>query len=328
MHADGTDLTQLTTYNYNADPVMAPDGRRIAYRSVPGGIVNSPDVDSRIYEGKYNIWVISVDGAQAWQLTDSEVVRGLPTWSPDSQRVAFSEGEGENSILVEIEVDSRARREMVTGASMPRYRPGGNGIGYVTPQGGLAWIDRDSAVHSIVAAETLPAETSVHDFDWMPDGEHVVYTLADETERMRPTTLGIRYSVWVARADGSDARQLAEALHDVQVSPDGQVIAAVKGSGFGDACIVDRQLAFLLPAPDLRSARTLGVTTFDGYPAIDQDHSFYLSGSVSWVSDRLVLARFLLTCAADYGIAGRYVVDPVGGEMMQVTGMEFLSGYE
>ncbi len=38
MHVDGTHPVQITTYNYNADPVLSPDHRRIAYRSAPASI--------------------------------------------------------------------------------------------------------------------------------------------------------------------------------------------------------------------------------------------------------------------------------------------------
>jgi len=65
VRADGSGLQQLTDYRYNADPVLSPDGRRIAYRSVPSSITSLPEPGPRLADGYYNIWVITSDGTQA-----------------------------------------------------------------------------------------------------------------------------------------------------------------------------------------------------------------------------------------------------------------------
>jgi len=119
LRLDGTHLTQLTTYRYNADPVLSPDRQRVAYRSVPSSITSLADPRPHLSQGYFNIWVITVDGEQAWQLTSSEMQRSVPVWSPDSNKVAFTAGP--DGLLVEIEVDTQARREIAQGASAPRY---------------------------------------------------------------------------------------------------------------------------------------------------------------------------------------------------------------
>jgi Tol biopolymer transport system component len=325
MRADGTQLVQLTSYRYNADPVLSPDGERIAYRSVPASITSLSDPGERLYEGSYNVWVITSDYSQAWQLTSSEEQRGVPVWSPDSQKVAFNEGT--DGLLVEAEVDTGLRREIVRGASAPRYRPDGEGIGYVSADGGLAWMDSVGAAHTIVPAVALPAHTSVKDFDWLPDGGRVVYTLADASERQGDTTLGIEYSLWIAQADGSNPLKLADDARDARVSPDGHTIAALQGSGWYDACFVDQGLVFLLLATDLASARRVGLDGFEGYPQTSVDQSFYplseagliAAANVTWLSERLALGNFGLTCTTDPGVAGKYLIDPVAGRIVQIT---------
>jgi hypothetical protein len=317
MYLDGTHSLQLTTYRYNADPVLSPDRQHIAYRSVPSSITSLPDPGPRLGEHNYNIWVIATDGTQARQLTSSELWRGVPVWSPDSQRVAFVEGS--EGLLVEIQVDTQERRENVRGASWPRYRPDGNGIAYITMEGGLVWLDNTGTVHSVIPAETLPENIRVLDFDWLPDSEHIVFTLSERKATYAGATLGFEYAVWAVQADGSALIKLADDLHDVRISPDGQVIAALEGSGYADACFVDQRLRFLLLAPDLTSARQVEIENFAGYPPIDRDQTFYPVSTINWVSNRLALGSFDLTCTTDPKDAGRYVIDALDQSLHQVT---------
>ncbi len=314
---DGSYYNQLTTYGYNADPVVSPDNQLIAYRSVPASITTLPDPGSLLYSGQYNIWVITFDGAQAWKLTDSATPRSLPSWSPDSRKVAFSEGEA--GALVEVEVAAQTRRELLAaGGQDPRYRPDGNGIGYITVGGGLAWMDSAGSVRALVDDATLPPLTAVHDFDWLPDGTAVVYTLADERERIEGTTIGIKYSVWSLTLAGPAPIKLADGVHNVQVSPDGQTIAAQAGSGFGDACFVDLQATFLFLAPDRTSASLISVADFAGLPAVSPDGVFYPMSKVVWVSAYQAVGQFSLTCTADTTAPGVYEIDVSARQMTQL----------
>ena len=272
----------------------------------------------KLQAGYYNIWVITVDGTQAWQLTNSELSRSVPVWSLDSRKLAFTEGP--NSMLVEIEVDTQSRREIIP--ATPRYQPNGNGIGYIMAGGGLAWVDTTGGIHTLVPTVTLPMSTTVHDFDWMPNGQHVVYTLADESERHRPTTLGIKYSVWIVQASSLATTKLTGPSfgdpHNLQVSPDGRVVAAKVGSGFYDAGMVDLYRAFLYLAPDFKSAQVVTVEHFQGRP---NKGDFYPVSDARWISSRLVLARFSIAGFPPTAVdkEGTYLIDPIARRMVQIT---------
>jgi Tol biopolymer transport system component len=327
MRVDGTHLNQLTTYGYNSDPVLSPDRKRIAYRSVPKSITSSANPGDKLQAGYYNIWVITVDGTQAWQLTNSELSRSVPVWSPDSKKVAFSEGP--NSMLVEIEVETQSRREIIPAA--PRYQPNGKGIGYITSGGGLAWIDNAGSIITLVPTTTLPISTTVMDFDWLPNGQHVVYTLVDKTKQ-RWGNLGTRYSVWIVRADGSFPVRLTtpddykEGLHSIQVSPDGRIISALAGSGYGDVCSVDLWTVFLLLAPDRASAQIINFQDFDRQPLMetpapseDFPKMFFPTTDVTWISSRLAFATYDVTCTTNPMEKGTYLIDPIARRIVQIT---------
>ncbi len=314
---DGSYYNQLTTYGYNADPVSSPNSQFIAYRSVPASITTLPDPGSLLYSGQYNIWVITVDGLQVWKLTDSEMIRSVPSWSPDSQSVIFSEGD--EGRLVEVEVAAQTRRELLAqGGEAPRFHPGGNGVGYITNDGDLAWLDRAGSIRLLVDVAALPPLTTVRDFDWLPDGTAVVYTLADERERIDGTTVGIKYSAWLLRLDSSPPVKLADEAHNVRVAPDGQTLAVQTGSGFFDACGVDLQTAFLSLAPGQPAANLIALTDFAGLPTLTLDSTFYPTSEAVWVSGRLAVAQFSLTCTPDTSASGIYLLDISSQQLTQI----------
>lgn len=81
--ADGTDIKPLFPKSlkqgeqsgYNAESVISPDGKRVVFTSDRGG-----DLD---------IWVMSIDGTHAKQLTHTLGYDGGPWWSPDGKKICF-----------------------------------------------------------------------------------------------------------------------------------------------------------------------------------------------------------------------------------------------
>ncbi len=96
IDADGTGLLQITPWSQYIDLVTdwSPDGRKLVFSSTR--IPNT----SQIYS-------INIDGTKLRQLTDTKpppgqvVGNSAPTWSPDSQRIAFvSNRDGQSEIYV------------------------------------------------------------------------------------------------------------------------------------------------------------------------------------------------------------------------------------
>jgi hypothetical protein len=73
VNADGSGLRRLTQ---GIDPVLSPDGKRVAFTRWNGT------------DG--SLWVIDVDGANERQVASGIVQAKHPTWSPDGQRVAVN----------------------------------------------------------------------------------------------------------------------------------------------------------------------------------------------------------------------------------------------
>jgi dipeptidyl aminopeptidase/acylaminoacyl peptidase len=290
---DGTTFQPLTTDKYNWLPLLSPDRQRIVYQSLPHSATPSAEALSSWRNSPSEVWVTTVDGQEKWQLTDSKARRDQLVWSPDSQRVAFVEGP--NSLLVESEVNNQARHEATSGAVRPRYRPDGRGIGYMTTDGGLSWYE-DGVTHTIVPTSTLLPNTSIHDFDWLPDGQHVVYTLMDKSHQEHPgVPFGIEYSVWVTPIDQVAPTKIADDVHDLEVAPSGRYISALRGTGYGDVCVIDWHPVFLLLAPDLKSAQLISAENRAALPPEEQHNVFTDLYRVSWINDHVAKVT-IFTC--------------------------------
>ena len=77
VNVDGSDLTVVVSEppGYNVEPIWAPDGEWIAYRS--------------IREGNHEIYIVKPDGTEDTNLTNHPAIDLEPDWSPDSQWVVF-----------------------------------------------------------------------------------------------------------------------------------------------------------------------------------------------------------------------------------------------
>lgn len=318
---DGTAFRPLTADKYNWLPLLSPDRQRIVYQSLPHSATLSAKALSSWRHSPSEIWVTTVDGQQTWQLAESDAKREGLVWSPDSQRLAFVEGT--TSLLVEIEVNAQTRHELVTGAIRPRYRPDGKGIGYVTKAGGLAYY-QDGVLHTLIETATLASNTSVHDFDWLPDGQHVVYTLMDKSQQKHPgVPFGIEYSVWVTPIDQVAPTKIADDVHDLEVAPSGRYISALRGTGYGDVCVIDWHPVFLLLAPDLKSTQLVSAENRTALPPEEQHNVFTDLYRVSWLNDHVAKVT-IFTCkevnaGASHKVTARiYLVDLTQQIMVEV----------
>ncbi len=307
MHIDGSQLRQLTHDNHSDYPVISPDRKRIAYKVVKNYNA-SPFEES--------IWIASIDSGQLLQLTPYGYEIGFEAWSPDSQHVAVFENW---NTLIDIDINTLAHQELASRANQPQpfrltdryvsivnqphYHPTGNGIAYLTRADTIEWRNSKGITSTVVPTTSLPLSTTLYDFDWMPDGQHIVYTSMEEhppIKRFDPPDR--KYTLWLTTVDHFNPIKLADGVYDVKVSPDGHFIAAMKPTGPGEDLGLDfcgLYQVFLQIAPDLHSTTMVVTVSPDSIHYIDAAaHNAYAIGNAEWIADGLAVGT-LSTCTGN-----------------------------
>ncbi len=106
--ADGLYITDLASGNASSlpgttrgdlNPLFSPDGRQIAYTTVPSsGLIGAP--------GSYSVMLMNVDGSNARQLTDSSDVSYAVAWMPDGNHLLYNKPSRDTVSLYRMDVQT------------------------------------------------------------------------------------------------------------------------------------------------------------------------------------------------------------------------------
>lgn len=147
---------------------------------------------------------------------------------------------------------------------------------------------------------------------WFANSRNILYADTDRSQIQGCTTVGIRYRLWVVDAATTQQHQLGndvENLHNPLLSPDEKYIAAMSGSGFGDACAVDLQPVFIELGNGFQQTRFLRLQDFAGISVTSVDPIAYPVNDGVWKDDTHFEIGLNWTCAPDNNPGGIYVFD-------------------
>jgi Tol biopolymer transport system component len=193
----------------NSYPSPSPDGQRVVFQS------------NRT--GRYEIYVMNIDGSGTEQLTDRAGDNVTAAWSPDGQRIAFAANDGDNSDIYLMNADGGdivRLTEHPGDDSHPHWSGDGSRIIFnsprTTPDLSVGWLEQ---WHEVFSMKHDGSDLRQHTENkavctypsFSPDGTRIVYRKITNTPGFSwNLSSSVRNSeVFVADADGGNEVNLS-----------------------------------------------------------------------------------------------------------------------
>ena len=302
---------------YKTSIHIARDGRVAQFTSGPKNDTSprwSPRGDRVVFlsersKDRTQMFLISMAGGEAVQLTTRKDGVGEPQWSPDGKMIAFA-GLEPAADAKDCDEDKEAAKEEKSGVRVItniRYKM--NGRGFLPDRRSQIFV---LDVESKVLTQVTKGEYDCREPEWSPDGKLLAFTSA----RFEGHEFTSVRDIYVVPSEGGEMRKVTNTdttLGGPSWSPDGKWIAffghdnQYKGSTVAGVCVVSAEggpVKFLTKQSEL---------------AVGQSAGGDMSGSPgtrpTWSADSAVL----FFSALDFGKTHIYKVDSSTGAITQLT---------
>lgn len=208
MNPDGSGVTRLRVFG--SDPMLSPDGLKIAYCSLRDTIYSQ-------------IYVMNSDGTAPKRLTDIKTGDACgPAWSHDGKKIAFyafaQTQPSRNPEIWVMDADGSNPKKLTDHGLDPTWSPDGRQIAFASRHDGIFQIYAMNSDGSNVRRLTK-GKSEDSNPAWAPDGGSIVYISATGDDRRGLFLMG---------PDGSEPHGLAHSKHQdfcfPSWSPDGRTI--------------------------------------------------------------------------------------------------------
>lgn len=185
VRPDGSERTRLTTGMQAVGPAWSPDGRKIAFGTLPWG-------DGSIY-------VMNADGTELQAVASGPGFRIGPSWSPDGEEIVFALRDSMYTVAAEGG-DPTLLHACALGCQWPSWSPDGDRIVFV------AWPGENTRspfvyILDVDGQDVVPLATGLeyeHLPAWSPDGSRLVFVGG----------AGSSFGLFTASADGTAVTRL------------------------------------------------------------------------------------------------------------------------
>jgi dipeptidyl aminopeptidase/acylaminoacyl peptidase len=255
----GAGAARQLTYSERGEsqPAWSPDGRQLAFLTARANSTAASGDE----QPRNQIWVLPLEGGEAWELTRAhDGVTGF-AWSPDGTRIAFLttdtvgrtdearvrrrddpqvfEGDFHLSHLWVVDVATKSEREIGHGEftirGAPSWSPDGRRLAFSTAPTTMIRDYRSDAYIATVAGGPLERITTASDVAtapvWSPDGATIAFTVVPNPHRARADSIADRelanehivlYDVAARRATDVYDPAVDVSAAQLQWTPDGK----------------------------------------------------------------------------------------------------------
>lgn len=187
-----------------------------------------------------------------------------------------------------------------------------------SPNGAWLAFVRDPALLSVVGAsgtlQDMYAGKEITNLVWLTDSKHLIFVDRDRSNQ-NAAGLGILDDLWIINVETGQSLLLYQdngpLLKQLLVSSrsDGTYfVAAVEGSGYADACLVNARVVFFEINQEFEASSRYVQMDFAGVPT-GQDMFVYPSDQGEWLNNSEFRVPLDFTCTTDTTLKGSYIFD-------------------
>ncbi|MGH9536634.1 MAG: S9 family peptidase [Terriglobales bacterium] len=224
---NGGEPRRLTAEKHDTSPQWSPNGKFLAF-------LRTTEKDGKAQPPQ--IFILPMDGGEAWQLTRLPKGASGPAWSPDGRTIAFSSSTNAGDLL-RAACDEGKEKDKGK-CTKPEHEPDihvvtraeyrVNGEGYLD-------FSRNDHIWSIAFPSDprdlpQPKQLTSGDFDeeeiaWAPDGSKLYFTSDRELEPYYGLGQNVIYSVPAGGGNTSEVARIGGTAQAISVSKDGSRLA-------------------------------------------------------------------------------------------------------
>lgn len=147
---------------------------------------------------------------------------------------------------------------------------------------------------------------------WFGDSQHFLFVDRDRSVQKPDSNIVAHDDLWLVEVPGGATHLIYRSdipfagYAGPMPSLDGRYIASLQGSGYGDACIVDKSLIFFELAGDFRGATPIKQQDFSGLPAFNEGWVYPMDDG-GWQDGNVYRVTLDGTCNADKSKLGLFL---------------------